>query len=177
MCARLALPQFCHCEPGLAGAAIEPEQFVMDGHVASLLAMTRPCSLPSPSKSRCFVGPLAMTAGLFIAYYASIGLVRRWRWAWVWVLLVLAGFVGRSVNETVEGPTPEQNYTSADGVRHTVSATEVNYPFHVFVIAVAVGLFVFLRQGSYTSLTQFRFADQANPHGFARCLSVFVISG
>src|SRR5687767_16899 len=43
------------------GGRGNPSEIQLDGRVASLLAMTKPCSLPSPCKRSGLVCPLAMT--------------------------------------------------------------------------------------------------------------------
>ena len=71
---------------------------------------------------------------------AGIGLLRRSRWAYGYVF-VLLGFVGVwNVAQMLRGPTPQHTYMSPSGVPTTVLASHVNYPTHVIVVAVSLGL-------------------------------------
>ena len=94
---------------------------------------------------------LVVIAGPPATVVAGVGLLRRWRWAWAYLLVALVGIITWSTAEIIEGPSPARIYTSADGVRNTISATEVNYPFHVTAIVVSVGLGAFLLSRSVRS--------------------------
>ena len=75
-----------------------------------------------------------------VTLIAGVGLLRRWRWAFGYVLVLLACIAMWNVAQIVRGPTPQHTYTSPGGVPTTVLATQVNYPAHLLMVAVSLGL-------------------------------------
>lgn len=76
--------------------------------------------------------------------FAGIGLLRRWRWAYGYILVLLVVVVGMNVATMLRGSTPEHSYVSPGGVPTTVLASSVDYPFHVLIVAGALGLLAWL---------------------------------
>lgn len=75
-----------------------------------------------------------------VTLIAGIGLLRRWRWSYAYVLVLLGSVAVWNISQMLRGPTPQQTYTSPGGVPTTVLASPVNYPAHVVVVAVSLGL-------------------------------------
>jgi hypothetical protein len=89
-----------------------------------------------------FSGGLVVIGGPPATLVAGIGLLRRWRWAYGYALALLVLSTAYNLAQILRGSTPERSTVSADGVTHTVLASSPNYPLHLLVIAISVGLLV-----------------------------------
>lgn len=87
-----------------------------------------------------FWGALAVIGGPPATLIAGIGLLRRWRWAYGYAVVLLIVVAAYNVVPLIVGSTPKRSTVSPDGVIHTVLATNVDYPFHLLVIAICVGV-------------------------------------
>jgi len=87
-----------------------------------------------------FVGGLVVIGGPPATLAAGIGLLRRWRWAYGYALVLLIALAAYNVVQMLRGSTPERSTVSPDGVIHTVLASNVDYPLHLLIVAICVGL-------------------------------------
>lgn len=90
------------------------------------------------------LGALGIIGGPPATLVAGIGLLRRWRWAYGYTVVLLAVVVAMNLATMLRGSTPEHSYVSPAGVPTTVLASNVDTPFHVLIVAVALGLLAWL---------------------------------
>lgn len=89
-----------------------------------------------------FFGGLVVIGGPPATLAAGVGLLRRWRWAYGYAVSLLIFFAAYNAVQLLRGSRPEQSTVSPDGVINTVLASSVNYPLHLLIIAICVGLLV-----------------------------------
>ena len=92
--------------------------------------------------SGTFFGGLIVIGGPPATLVAGIGLLRRWRWTHGYAVAVLTVFAAHSLVQVLRGSTPEESTVSPSGVITTTMAWSVNYPLHLLIIAISVGLLV-----------------------------------
>jgi len=94
------------------------------------------------TQSGTFLGGLIVLLGPPATFVAGIGLLRRRRWAHGYAVAVLLLFAGHSLFQMLQGSRPEASTVSPSGLVTTQLAWEVDYPFHIVVIAICVALLV-----------------------------------
>ena len=117
----------------VAGAIIIPVSFV-----SSLMILAGSHGTANAS----FFGGLIIIGGPPATLVAGIGVLRRWRWAYAYVVALLIAVTAFNLVQLLRGSTPERSTVSPDGVIHTVLASSVDYPLHLLIIAICVGLLV-----------------------------------
>lgn len=89
-----------------------------------------------------FLGALGVIGVPPVTLVAGIGLLRRWRWAYAYVVGLMIVLAVYNLIQLLRGSTPERTTVSPDGVIHTVSASSVDFPLHLIIIAGCVVLLV-----------------------------------
>ena len=117
----------------LAGAILVPVSFIS---LLMILAKSH------GTAHTTFLGGLVIIGGPPATLFAGIGLLRRWRWSYGYVVVLLIGLAAHNLVQVLIGSTPQRSTVSPDGVIHTVLATDVDYPLHLLIIAICVGLLV-----------------------------------
>jgi len=92
------------------------------------------------SQGGSFFEGLIVIAGPPATLIAGIGLLRRQRWAHGYAIAVLLLITVHSLVEIVRGDRPEVSTVSPSGLITTQLAWSVNYPLHIVIIAICVGL-------------------------------------
>jgi hypothetical protein len=112
------------------------------GIPVSLISLLMILAGAQGTASGTFFGGLIVIGGPPVTLVAGIGLLRRWRWAHGYAVALLTVFAAHSLVQVLRGSTPEENTVSPSGVITTTMAWSVNYPLHLLVIAISVGLLV-----------------------------------
>ncbi len=81
---------------------------------------------------------LGIIAGPPLTFVAGIGILRRWRWARFYLIALLIAVLAHNAAEIIRGPTPQKNFTSAEGVPTTVLASGAHYSIPLIALCAAL---------------------------------------
>ncbi len=94
------------------------------------------------TQNASLLGGLLVIGGPPAAVATGFGLLQRQRWAYAAVVAMLVLWAASNLVSILRGPTPERTDIAPSGVKTTVLASGVDYPWHVLMIAVSVGVLV-----------------------------------
>ncbi len=96
------------------------------------------------SSGGSFFGGLTVIGAPPATLVAGIGLLRRWRWSYGYAIALLVVIAGYNLQQIVGGATPEVRTVSPSGVITTQLAWTPNYPLHIVIVVISVGLLIAL---------------------------------